>query len=325
MASCDLLEASRRPFLKFAASSDRLLYGSTIYADANASVALEWLGGLRFMLGFGVRTVLSLEDAATNATHATKTSTHSHHHNDNTLFQHQRHGLQPPTSNQLKHTAVFFITSQVWNCEDQILAILTDARTRNEGAFDRALICCSVSEAAHACSSPRPDVWHETTFKYSRYKRNFKTKLIEGLQQHVPPSCLISIRHFPLAVNVVLDSRIKGRGAHAHMGETKCLGLFTLTHERSRRIFPTTPSRLSTNHRLSTGGSLTRMTINHLPPAARSALKVAAHQLSDALLLLGLDVTGKGGGYGIGEKVFFIFFEIKYLTVTDFFLFLFLE
>ena len=55
--------------------------------------------------------------------------------------------------------------SQVWNCEDQILAILTDARTRNEGAFDRALICCSVSEAAHACSSPRPDVWHETTFK----------------------------------------------------------------------------------------------------------------------------------------------------------------
>ena len=307
----DLLEAVRRPFLKFAASSDQLLYGSTVYADDSASVALEWLGGLRFLLSLGVRNVLSFEDAAN------RVKVSSSNGNKDGAFQYQRHGLQPPTSDGVKHTAVFFVTSELWDAETRILDILADARTRREGAFDRCLVCCSLSEMAHACSPHRPDIWRGTTFKFSKYKRTFKTCLNERLQHHVPPSCLISVRHFPLVINVLLDSRIKGRGAHAHMGEAKCLGLFTLTHERSRRLFPTTPSRLSSQHRTATGGSLSRMTIDHLPSSSRSSLRVAAHQLANALSLLGLDITGNGAGYGVGHEHSAIAFGETVLSIAS--------
>lgn len=312
--AADLLASARRPFLKFAASSDPLLYGSTIFADHNASVALEWIGGLRFLLSLGVRNVLSLEDSATAAAAATHATTFS---NDNDrVFQQQRHGLQPPNSTaNTKHTAIFFITSEVWHVEEQILQILSDTRAKTEGSFDRALICCSLSEEAHASSSSRPNMWYETTFMYKRYKQDFKSLLLKRLKEHTPPSCLLSIRHFPLVMNVVLDSRIKGRGAHANMGVTKCLGLFTLTNESSRSIFPTTPCRLSSNDRAATSGSLSRVTIDYLPISARSTLKMAAHQLVDVLELLGLQVTS--GGYAIGHDHSAVAFGETVLSVAS--------
>ena len=51
-------------FLGLAAARGRLLHGSTVYLDAGARTAIGWLGGIRFLLGLGVRNVLALEDPA---------------------------------------------------------------------------------------------------------------------------------------------------------------------------------------------------------------------------------------------------------------------
>ena len=315
-------------FMVLASSRQRLLNGSTVYLDAGATEAVAWLGGVRFLLGLGVRNIKSLPDASVTELYSQGSTTTLHEAKSSTSTMAARvrqRGIQFLENEVLafsantssarsgsrkealpKATAVFFVTTELWYAEKAILYVLDSSN------YDRALICCSLSEAAHSCDPRCPKPWGTSArFTYRQYQRLLKRRLQNRVaasrssnsgqpDSETENACLISVRYFPLVLNAILDSG----GIHrSESPETigsgpRGLALFTLTNGRARGIFPTTPWRLSTENRTATGGSLDRITVEHLPQTTRSTFRLAAHQIVSCLRVLGLDIMGPSSESG---------------------------
>ena len=76
-----------------------------------------------------------------------------------------------------KRTAVFFLTTELWYAEASVLRILS---SHSSLSYERALVCCSLTQPAHECDPMRPEPWGTTmNFSFRNYQRLLKQRLLD--------------------------------------------------------------------------------------------------------------------------------------------------
>jgi hypothetical protein len=271
IAGMDLRSKSIAPFEELSSEFE----GAVVFVDDGAAEAVRWCGGVEFLLErMGVANLHNLRTPVPA-------------------------GLLGSLVHTAAHKAIFLLSTLLWECENELLSAI------RRGGFDEVLVCCSVSESAHALYATKDDSEHVgsprdgTPLRFNTFAAN--------LQAQVPSAekLQLSVRFFPLLYSTILDSA----KSSATPDKPHPLGLFVLNNTDCVECTPLSLCQVASENEPSGAqppGSSPRPKYEHVsevgagdvPPALRLRYKLLANMLAEMIAQWGLAV--EGGTFALG-------------------------
>jgi hypothetical protein len=248
-----------------------------VFVDGGAAEAVRWCGGVEFM--FERMRIANLHDFRTP------------------VSAHLCRSLVQVTA----HKAIFLLNTLLWDCEADLLSAIRAAD------FDEVLVCCSISEAAHALYSTKVDSNQEGgALRFN----TFAAKLVSQLSSS-EGEVKLNVRFFPMIYSTILSS---APGNMAAADKSNPLGFFVLNNVDCAECCPLSLCQVESGDELSgaqTPGSSPRPKYEHVsevgagdvPPALRLRYKLLANVLAELLAQWGLTVDGSTFALGGSSKL----------------------